>query len=118
MDTPDVDHIDGLSPAISIDQKGASRNPRSTVGTITEIYDYMRLLFARIGHPHCPNCGREIASLSKEQIVNLILDFPTKFNDKSIKQHRVLILAPLVKDRKGEYNELFKDLRKRGYSKI
>lgn len=118
MKKPDVDLIEGLSPAISIDQKSTSHNPRSTVGTVTEIYDYMRLLFARIGHPHCPNCGREIASLSKEQIVNLILDFPNKFKNNSIKQHRILILAPLVKDRRGEYTELFKDLRKRGYSKI
>ncbi|HVF69694.1 MAG TPA: excinuclease ABC subunit UvrA [Xanthomonadales bacterium] len=118
MKKPDVDLIEGLSPAISIDQKSTSRNPRSTVGTVTEIYDYMRLLFARIGHPHCPNCGREIASLSKEQIVTSILDMPNKNKDKSIKQHRVLLLAPLVKDRKGEYNELFKDLKKRGYSKV
>ncbi|HUQ85877.1 MAG TPA: excinuclease ABC subunit UvrA [Candidatus Limnocylindrales bacterium] len=118
MKKPDVDLIEGLSPAISIDQKSTSRNPRSTVGTVTEIYDYMRLLFARVGHPHCPNCGREIASLSKEQIVNSILDMPDKFKDKSIKQHRVLLLAPIVKDRKGEYNELFKDLKKRGYSKV
>lgn len=118
MKKPDVDLIEGLSPAISIDQKSTSRNPRSTVGTVTEIYDYMRLLFARIGHPHCPNCGREIASLSKEQIVTSILDIPNKFKDKSVKQHRVLLLAPLVKDRKGEYTELFNDLKKRGYSKV
>jgi excinuclease ABC subunit A len=118
MKKPDVDLIEGLSPAISIDQKSTSRNPRSTVGTVTEIYDYMRLLFARVGHPHCPNCGREIASLSKEQIANLIMDFPNKFKEKSVKQHRVLILAPLVKDRKGEYNELFADLKKRGYTKV
>lgn len=118
MKKPDVDLIEGLSPAISIDQKSTSRNPRSTVGTVTEIYDYMRLLFARIGHPHCPNCGREIASLSKEQIVNAISDIPSKFHDKSIKQHRVLLLAPLVRDRKGEYTELFNDLRKRGYTKV
>ncbi len=116
MKKPDVDLIEGLSPAISIDQKSTSRNPRSTVGTVTEIYDYMRLLFARIGHPHCPNCGREIASLSKEQIVNSILKIPEK--NKSVKNHRVLILAPLVKDRKGEYTELFNDLRKRGYTKV
>jgi excinuclease ABC subunit A len=118
MKKPDVDLIEGLSPAISIDQKSTSRNPRSTVGTVTEIYDYMRLLFARIGHPHCPNCGREIASLSKEQIVDLILNFPEKYKNPAIKQHRVLLLAPLVKDRRGEYNELFKDLKKRGYSKV
>lgn len=118
MKKPDVDLIEGLSPAISIDQKSTSHNPRSTVGTVTEIYDYMRLLFARIGHPHCPNCAREIASFSKEQIVTLILKFPENFKDKTIKQHRVLLLAPLVKDRKGEYTELFTDLRKRGYHKV
>jgi excinuclease ABC subunit A len=118
MKKPDVDLIEGLSPAISIDQKSTSRNPRSTVGTVTEIYDYMRLLFARVGHPHCPNCNREITSLSKEQIVNLLLDFPNKFKNPTIKNHRIMILAPLVKDRKGEYTELFKDLLKRGYSKV
>ena len=118
MKKPDVDLIEGLSPAISIDQKSTSHNPRSTVGTVTEIYDYMRLLFARIGHPHCPNCGREIASLSKEQIVNSILNIPNVYKDKNLKQHRVLLLAPLVKDRKGEYTELFKDLTKRGYNKV
>jgi excinuclease ABC subunit A len=118
MKKPDVDLIEGLSPAISIDQKSTSRNPRSTVGTVTEIYDYLRLLFARVGHPHCPNCGREIASLSKEQIANLLMEFPQKHKDPTIKQTRVLILAPIVKDRRGEYTELFKDLRKRGYTKV
>src|SRR5579884_4237818 len=76
MDKPDVDHIEGLSPAISIDQKGSSRNPRSTVGTVTEIYDYLRLLYARIGHPHCPNCGREVSSQSVEQIVDAVTALP------------------------------------------
>ncbi len=115
MKKPDVDLIEGLSPAISIDQKGASHNPRSTVGTVTEIYDYMRLLFARIGHPHCPKCGREISHMSKEQIMQAVFDLKSS-SDK--KQTRVLILAPLVKDRKGEYKELFVDLRKRGYKKV
>lgn len=112
MKKPDVDLIEGLSPAISIDQKSTSRNPRSTVGTVTEIYDYMRLLFARIGHPHCPNCGREIASLAPEQITELIMNFQPQSGAKII---RAMILAPLVKDRKGEYGQLFEDLRKRGY---
>lgn len=112
MKKPDVDLIEGLSPAISIDQKSTSRNPRSTVGTVTEIYDYMRLLFARIGHPHCPNCGREITSLSPDQIVDLIYKL---HETKGERQLKALILAPIVKDRKGEYNDVFDDLRKRGY---
>lgn len=117
MKKPDVDIIEGLSPAISIDQKGTSHNPRSTVGTVTEIYDYLRLLFARVGHPHCPKCGREIAHMSKEQITDAILDLPTQ--KMAGKQGlRTLILAPIVKDRKGEYTELFIDLKKRGYRKI
>ena len=114
MKKPDVDFIEGLSPAISIDQKSTSRNPRSTVGTVTEIYDYLRLLFARIGHPHCPNCGREIERLTAEHIINTIVDMPRKSSSKHI---RVLILAPIVKDRKGEYKDLFQDLKKRGYKK-
>ena len=115
MKKPDVDTIEGLSPAISIDQKSTSHNPRSTVGTVTEIYDYLRLLFARIGHPHCPNCGREIAHMTREQITNAIIDLPTKQGKKEL---RALILAPIVKDRKGEYAELFSDLKKRGYKKV
>ena len=115
MKKPDVDLIEGLSPAISIDQKGASHNPRSTVGTVTEIYDYLRLLFARVGHPHCPNCGREISHLSKEQIVNSILDLQNSSVDKNLK---ILILSPIINDRKGEYTELFLDLKKRGYKKV
>ncbi len=118
MKKPDVDIIEGLSPAISIDQKGASHNPRSTVGTVTEIYDYLRLLFARIGHPHCPLCGREITHMSKEQITDAILELPAKSLEHRAKGLRVLILAPIVKDRKGEYIELFSDLRKRGYRKV
>ena len=95
MEKPDVDQIDGLSPAISIDQKGASRNPRSTVGTVTEIYDYLRLLFARIGRMHCPICGREISRQTVEQMVDQIYDLPD--------ETRIMLLAPLVRDRKGEH---------------
>lgn len=119
MKKPDVDIIEGLSPAISIDQKGASHNPRSTVGTVTEIYDYLRLLFARVGHPHCPKCGREITHMSKEQITQAILDLPEKSMENTAKKGlRILILAPIVQDRKGEYTELFIDLKKRGYRKV
>ena len=110
MEKPDVDYIEGLSPAISIDQKGVSHNPRSTVGTVTEIYDYLRLLFARVGHPHCPQCGREIAIQSVQQIVDAVQALP----DGS----RFLILAPLVKDRKGEHRDIFTDLRKQGYARV
>ncbi len=117
MKKPDIDLIEGLSPAISIDQKSTSHNPRSTVGTVTEIYDYLRLLYARIGHPHCPKCGREIARQSKEQITNAILSMPTQYPQAGKKPLRVLIMAPLIKDRRGEYTELFTSLRKRGYSK-
>ncbi|MDO8429657.1 MAG: excinuclease ABC subunit UvrA, partial [Candidatus Daviesbacteria bacterium] len=115
MDKPDVDLIEGLSPAISIDQKSSSHNPRSTVGTTTEVYDYLRLLFARVGHPHCSVCGREVSRMSIEQIVESILD------DKQIaskKGKRIMVLAPIVKDRKGEYSQLFEDLRKKGFSKV
>src|SRR6266568_3837534 len=118
MKKPDVDLIEGLSPAISIDQKSTSHNPRSTVGTVTEIYDYMRLLFARVGHPHCPNCGREIARQSKEQIVNAILKLEQTHRAPGRKDVRVLILAPIVKDRRGEYTDLFVSLKKRGYTKV
>jgi excinuclease ABC subunit A len=114
MKKPDIDLIEGLSPAISIDQKSASHNPRSTVGTVTEIYDYLRLLYARIGHPHCPNCGREIARMTKEQITNSVFEL---LDSKVSKNLKILILAPIVKDRKGEYTELFADLKKRGYKK-
>lgn len=118
MKKPDVDLIEGLSPAISIDQKSTSRNPRSTVGTVTEIYDYMRLLFARVGHPHCTNCGREISHLSQEQITNAIFDLAKNNNLGKLTKLKILILAPIVKDRKGEYIELFSDLKKRGYKKV
>jgi excinuclease ABC subunit A len=110
MEKPEVDYIEGLSPAIAIDQKGTSRNPRSTVGTITEIYDYLRLLFARVGHPHCPQCGREITVQTVQQIVDAIQNMPAG--------SKIMILAPLVKDRKGEYQAVFADLRKQGYSRV
>src|ERR1035437_2206918 len=115
MKKPDIDLIEGLSPAISIDQKSTSHNPRSTVGTVTEIYDYLRLLFARIGHPHCPKCGREITHQTSEQIVNAIFALA---NNEVSKRIRLLILAPVVKDRKGEYKDLFVDLKKRCYRKV
>ncbi len=95
MDKPDVDSIDGLSPAISIDQKTTTRNPRSTVGTVTETYDYLRLLYARIGHPHCPKCGREISGQSAEQIVEQVLALP--------EGTRFTVDAPMVRGRKGEF---------------
>src|SRR5579883_1341614 len=110
MEKPDVDYIEGLSPAISIDQKSTSRNPRSTVGTVTEIYDYLRLLFARIGIPHCYNCGREISSQSSEQIVDSIMDLP--------EGTRLQLLAPLVRGRKGEYVKLFEEIAKEGFSRV
>jgi len=109
MDKPDVDFIDGLSPAVSIDQKSASRNPRSTVGTITEVYDYLRLLYARIGKPHCPICGRPIARQTPQQIVDRVLELEdgTRFQ----------VLAPVVRGRKGEYGELLRELQVKGYSR-
>ena len=110
MEKPDVDYIEGLSPAISIDQKGSSRNPRSTVGTVTEVYDYLRLLFARVGHPHCPQCGRPVTRQSVPQMVDAVLGFP--------QGTRLMILAPLVKDRKGEHQSIFDDLRKSGYVRV
>jgi excinuclease ABC subunit A len=110
LEKPDLDHIDGLSPAISIDQKSTSRNPRSTVGTVTEIYDYMRLLYARIGHPHCPNCGREVSQQTVQQIVDAITDKPD--------DTRLMLLAPLVRGRKGEYKQVFEDMRRAGYVRV
>ncbi|ODB58999.1 excinuclease ABC subunit UvrA [Paenibacillus polymyxa] len=110
MEKPDVDSIDGLSPAISIDQKTTSRNPRSTVGTVTEIYDYLRLLFARVGHPHCPEHGIEITSQTVEQMVDRILQYPEKT--------RLQILAPLVSGRKGEHKTLFTDIAKQGFVRV
>lgn len=114
MDKPDVDYIEGLSPAISIDQKSTSHNPRSTVGTTTEIYDYLRLMFARVGHPHCPICGREISRMSIEQIIEQMAKL-TPPNPKV--GLRIMVLAPVVKDRKGEFTSLFEDLRKKGFFK-
>jgi excinuclease ABC subunit A len=110
MDKPDVDFIEGLSPAVSIDQKSTSRNPRSTVGTITEVYDYLRLLYARIGHPHCPECGRPIARQTAQQIVDRVLELEegTRFQ----------VLAPLVRGRKGEYADLFRQLTTQGYARV
>lgn len=117
MDKPDVDRITGLSPAIAIDQKAASSNPRSTVATITEIYDYLRLLFARVGHPHCPNCGREIRRQTGDQITASILEFiQAKLAGKRPEVFE--ILAPVVRDRKGEFVQLFSALRKDGYQKV
>ena len=116
LEKPDVDQIEGLSPAISIDQKTVSQNPRSTVGTITEIYDYMRLLYARIGHPHCPECGREIQAQTIEQMVDSVIAKHAPAS-KNAKGTRILILSPLVKDRKGEYSALLEDLVKRGLTR-
>lgn len=115
MDKPDVDSIDGLSPAISIDQKSTSHNPRSTVGTVTEIYDYLRLLFARIGHPHCPICGREISHQSPSQIADEIQKLAST-NSKPAT--RIMILSPVVRDRKGEFQDLFLDIKKKGYRQV
>lgn len=116
MGKPEVDHIEGLSPAISIDQKTTSHNPRSTVGTITEIYDYLRLLFARVGHPHCPNCGKEIASQSVDQIVGHVM---TELDERAKSQPaRILVLSPVVRDRKGEFTSLFETLQKKGYQRV
>src|SRR5579863_8435187 len=109
MDKPDVDFIEGLSPAISIDQKSASKNPRSTVGTITEVYDYLRLLYARVGKPHCPTCGRPVARQTPQQIVDRVMELPegTRFQ----------ILAPVVRGRKGEYSSLLDDFAKEGFAR-
>jgi len=110
MQKPDVDQIEGLSPAISIDQKGASRNPRSTVGTVTEIYDYLRLLYARVGVPHCPRCGREVNQQTVGQIVEAI--------EEMAEGSRVMLMAPLIKDRKGEHRKVFEDVRKLGFVRV
>src|SRR5438034_1399837 len=110
MDKPDVDSIEGLSPAISIDQKTTSRNPRSTVGTVTEIYDYLRLLWARIGHPHCYNCGQPIAAQSAEQIVDQVMTLE--------EGTRFMVMAPVVRGRKGEYGKLFEELRSEGFARV
>jgi excinuclease ABC subunit A len=110
MDKPDVDSIEGLSPAISIDQKTTSRNPRSTVGTVTEIYDYLRLLWARVGHPHCYKCGRPIEAQSAEQIIDQVMTLP--------EGTRFMVLAPVVRGRKGEYGRLFEELRAEGFTRV
>jgi excinuclease ABC subunit A len=110
MEKPDVDYIEGLSPAISIDQKSTSRNPRSTVGTVTEIYDYLRLLYARIGTPHCPGCGREVAAQSSQEIVERIMGLP--------EGARIQLLAPVVRGRKGEYAKLFEEITKEGFARV
>jgi len=110
MEKPDVDYIEGLSPAISIDQKSTSRNPRSTVGTVTEIYDYLRLLYARIGRPHCYSCGREVSAQSSQQIVDQILELP----DGS----RIQVLSPVIRGRKGEYQKLFEEIGKEGFARV
>ena len=110
MDKPDVDSIEGLSPAISIDQKTTSRNPRSTVGTVTEIYDYLRLLWARVGHPHCPSCGRPIEAQSAEQIVDHVMTLP--------EGSKFMVLAPVVRGRKGEYRDLLDELRAEGFTRV
>lgn len=115
MSKPDVDSIDGLSPAISIDQKTTSHNPRSTVGTITEIYDYLRLLFARVGHPHCHQCGKEISKQSVDQITQSIYKLVTQELKKS-PIVRLAILAPVVRDKKGEYTSLLQNLKQKGFS--
>src|SRR3979411_1571261 len=109
MEKPDVDLIDGLSPAISIEQKTTGSNPRSTVGTVTEIYDYLRLLFANIGVPHCPSCGKEIASQSLERIVDMVMLYP--------QDERINVLAPMIRGRKGEFKKELAALRTRGYTK-
>ena len=107
MDKPDLDSIDGLSPAISIDQKTTSRNPRSTVGTVTEIYDYLRLLWARIGTPHCPKCGKEIRQQTVDQIIDQLTALPERT--------RLQIMAPVIRGRKGEHQKIFEDARSSGY---
>ncbi|HOR47160.1 MAG TPA: excinuclease ABC subunit A, partial [Caldisericia bacterium] len=110
MEKPDVDYIEGLSPAISIDQKTGSRNPRSTVGTMTEIYDYLRLFMARVGTPHCPKCGKPIQKQTVQQMVDTLMsDYPG---------FRATILAPIARHRKGEYKEQIEKMRKSGYTKM
>ena len=110
MEKPNVESIEGLPPAISIDQKSTNRNPRSTVGTVTEIYDYFRLLYARIGTPHCPNCGREVKKQTVDQIVDQIMDMPERT--------RIQVLAPVVRGRKGEHQKLFERAKKSGYVRV
>src|SRR5256712_5041069 len=110
MDKPDVDSIDGLSPALASDQKGATQNPRSTVGTVTEVYDYLRLLYARIGHPHCPKCGREISQQTVQQMVDAVCKLP--------EDSRIMLLAPQVMEHQGAYEPLFDEVRRSGYVRV
>ena len=110
MEKPDVDSIEGLSPAISIEQKTTSKNPRSTVGTVTEIYDYLRVLFARVGIPHCPQCGNVISAQTVQQMVDRVMTLPVG--------SRIVVLSPIVRGRKGEYRKLFFDLRRQGYVRV
>ncbi len=119
MSKPDVDLIEGLSPAISIDQKTVSHNPRSTVGTITEVYDYLRLLFARVGHPHCPNCNLEISRLSVDEIIQKIIKkIKNNLSKNKIKPFKFSLLSPIVRDKKGEFKDLFSNLKAKGYSQV
>lgn len=116
---PDVDTIEGLSPAIAIDQHGLSHNPRSTVGTVTEIYDYLRVLFARVGHPHCPACGREVARQTSDQIANQIKDLAlARLKERLTKQLRLMVVAPIVRDKRGEFDKLFDHLEKKGFDQV
>jgi len=110
LDKPDLDYIEGLSPAISIEQKTTHRNPRSTVGTVTEIYDYLRLLFARTGTAHCPRCGREIYEQSVDQIVDALISLP--------EESRIILLAPVVRGRKGEHQKIIEDARRAGFVRV
>ena len=110
MEKPDVDDIQGLSPAISIDQKSTNRNPRSTVGTVTEIYDYLRLLYARVGIPHCPKCGKVISKQTVDQIVDILMKLPDRT--------KIQLLAPIVRGRKGEHVKLLEDAKKSGYVRV
>ncbi|HNR66399.1 MAG TPA: excinuclease ABC subunit UvrA, partial [Atribacterota bacterium] len=110
IDKPDVDYIEGLSPSISIDQRKASKNPRSTVGTVTEIYDYLRLLYTRIGIPHCPDCGRVITRQSIDQIIDQVMNLPP--------DTRVNILSPIIRAKKGEHKQVIEDIRKKGFIRL
>src|SRR5215469_16021311 len=110
MDKPDVDSIDGLSPALAIDQKGATQNPRSTVGTVTEVYDYLRLFYARIGHPHCPKCGRDIGQQTVQQMVDAVLKLP--------EHSRIMLLAPQLMEHQGTYEPAFDEMRRSGYVRV
>lgn len=119
MPRPDVDTIEGLSPSIAIDQHGLSHNPRSTVGTVTEIYDYLRVLYARVGHPHCPKCGLEVARQTSEQITKQIKEICRKeFKTPTVKQLRLMILSPVVRDKRGEFGKLFSNLKNKGFEQV